>query len=215
MGNHDAGEPEHIVQAADEPQDDAHRDRIETDEGLVVNQDLRIHDNGARQGDAPDHAAGQFVGVEEGRAAQSHRLQLGQYQLANEPFRQIRVLAQREGDILEHAQIGEQGAVLKQHAHSPAQLIQLGAPQLRKILPRHLDRAARCRHLAGDQAQQSRLAGAARSHDGGNLAARDFHIQPGKYRAAAYRVFHITNFNDWRGLIQCADYAAELSIDEL
>ena len=38
-----------------------------------------------------------------------------------------RVLAQRKGDVLEHGQVGEQRAVLEQHAHAPAQRVQLVA----------------------------------------------------------------------------------------
>ncbi len=122
--HHDAGEAERVVQAANQAQDDAHRDRVEADEGLVVDQDLRVHDDRARQRDAPRHAAGELRGHQLRGAAQTDRLQLGEHQLADQPLRQIRVLAQREGDVLEHVQIGEQRAVLEQHAHAPAQHVQ-------------------------------------------------------------------------------------------
>ena len=38
---------------------------------------------------------------------------------------QVGVLAQRERDVLEHVDVGEQRAVLEQHAHAPAQRVQL------------------------------------------------------------------------------------------
>ena len=38
-------------------------------------------------------------------------------------FRQVGVLAHREGDVLEHVEVGEQRAVLKQHPHALAQRV--------------------------------------------------------------------------------------------
>ena len=52
-------------------------------------------------------------------------LQLHQHQIADQGFRQARVLAQRESHVLEHRIVGEQRAELEQHAHAPAQLIEL------------------------------------------------------------------------------------------
>ena len=59
-------------------------------------------------------------------------------------LRQARVLAQRKGHVLEHRVVGEQRAELEQHAHAPAQLVQLAVPQLMDGLAS--DRS-RCRAL--------------------------------------------------------------------
>jgi len=91
--NHDAGDAERIVQTPDQPQYDSQGNRVETDEWLVVDQDLRVHDDGSRQRDSPAHSARQFRGHEFGRAAEADCLQLREHQLTNEPLRQVGVLA--------------------------------------------------------------------------------------------------------------------------
>ncbi|MNP42878.1 hypothetical protein D3C76_1366690 [compost metagenome] len=45
--------------------------------------------------------------------------------------------AQREGDVLEHIEVSEQRATLKQHAHLLARVEQVAARQRRQILPRY------------------------------------------------------------------------------
>ena len=53
----DAADAERVVEAPDEPQHHAHRDRVEPDERLVVHEQLGIHHDRARERDAPRHAA--------------------------------------------------------------------------------------------------------------------------------------------------------------
>ncbi len=53
------------------------------------------------------------------------------------------------------------------------------------------------RDLAGDQAQQRGLAGAARPHDRGDPAARDVHVEAAEDRAAADRVSPDYEFQRW------------------
>ena len=81
--------PERRIERLDQPQDHAQRDRIQADERLVVDQQLRIHDDRPRQRHAARHAAGQLRGHQIRRAAQADRLQLHEYQLAQQRFRQI------------------------------------------------------------------------------------------------------------------------------
>ena len=64
-------------------------------------------------------------GISARGAAQADRVQLRQHDGADQALRQPRVLAQRERDVLEHVDVGEQRAVLEQHAHAPAQRIEL------------------------------------------------------------------------------------------
>ena len=55
------------------------------------------------------------------RAAQADRVELHQHQVADQLVGQVGVLAQRERDVLEHRQVGEQRAELEQHADLAAQ----------------------------------------------------------------------------------------------
>jgi len=68
-------------------------------------------------------------------------MQLGEHQIAHESFRKPGVLAQRKGDVLEHVEVGEQRAVLEQHAHPPAQREQLPPAEARDVAALHQDPA--------------------------------------------------------------------------
>jgi hypothetical protein len=61
-----------------------------------------------------------------GRAAQAHGIELHQHDVADHRLGQVGVLAQREGDVVEHRQVGEQRAELEQHAQAAAQAVELG-----------------------------------------------------------------------------------------
>ena len=137
----------------DEPQDEAERDRIEPDERLVVEQNLGIHDDGARQRHAPRHAAGELRRHERRGAAQADCLQLGEHQPADQRLGQVGVLAHRERDVLEDVQVGEQRAVLEQHAHAPAQRVDSGTAESREILAEDQHPAAVGEGLRRDELQ--------------------------------------------------------------
>ncbi|MEJ0005239.1 MAG: hypothetical protein WDM77_02320 [Steroidobacteraceae bacterium] len=74
------------------------------------------------------------------------------------------MFTQREGDVLEHIDVSEQRAVLKQHAEAPAQRKQPAAVQTGQIFTEQLHLAALRIDLRGDQSQQGGLAGAAGTH---------------------------------------------------
>ena len=138
----DAGDAQRFVHLLDEPADHAHGNRIETHERLVVDQDVRIHDDGARERHAPRHAAGQFRRHEPRGATQSDRVQLGQHELAHQRLGQLGVRAHRKRDVFVDVFVGEQRAVLEQHAHAPAQreqfardIVETSSPNTR-TLPR-------------------------------------------------------------------------------
>src|SRR5690606_11142474 len=87
-------------------------------------------------------------------------------------------------------------AVLEQHAHALAQLVELALRQLRDVpaVDDHL--AAIGDGLARDELEQRRLAGAARTHDGRDLPARDLDIQALEYLARADRIVDIADLDD-------------------
>src|SRR5690606_9188952 len=116
-------------------------------------------------------------------AAQTDSLQLREYDVADERFRQSGMLAQRERHVLEHIEIREQRAGLEQHAHAQAQSVQLATAETRDIhaVEQHL--AAVWADLPRDQAQQRRLARAARAHDRRHAATVDGEVQAGGYDA--------------------------------
>ena len=66
-------------------------------------------------------------GISRAAPRRPDRVQLREHEVAHQPLRQPGVLAQREGDVLEHVEVGEQRAVLEQHAHLPAQRVELPA----------------------------------------------------------------------------------------
>ena len=85
-------------------------------------------------------------------AAQSDRLQLHEDQPPQQRLGQAGVFSDWKRDVFEHVEVGQQRAVLEQHAHAAAQGKQLAAPEPRQVVPEHADRTGRRRDLPGDQA---------------------------------------------------------------
>ena len=92
------------------------------------------------------------------------------------------MFTQRERDIFEHAEIGEQRAALKQHSHPLPQLVQVPPLELVNADAIHLDTSSVRPQLAADELQQGGLAGAARPHDRGDFPPRDIQIDLVKNR---------------------------------
>ncbi|MNV45566.1 hypothetical protein D3C71_1373690 [compost metagenome] len=87
---------------------------------------------------------------------------------------QTRVRTQRQGDVVGHAQVGQQAIALQQHANVLAHF-QQRAVAMRNVLTKQLHAAARRAQLAGQRCQQGRLAAAGRAEHGGDAAA--WHLQ--------------------------------------
>jgi hypothetical protein len=178
VGDDDRAAAQRIVELADQLADDAHGDRVEAGEGLVVHHQQRVERDGPRQRDTAGHAAGQFGGHQVLRPAQAHGIQLQQHQVADHLLRQIGMLAHLEGDVVEHRDIGEQRAELEQHAHAAAHGVKIVGIQFVDDLAVEAHRTLGGLQLAADQAQRGGLAAAALAHDGHHLAARDGHVDP-------------------------------------
>ena len=190
----DAGDAEGIV-VTDQPHDHAHGDRIETDERLVVDQQFRVHDDRAGQGHAARHAARQLRGHQVGGTAQAHGMQLGQHQLPQHRLRQAGMFADRERHVLEDREVGEQRAVLEQHAHPAAQTVEPPGVEAGDLLPEDHDAALIGGHLPGDEPQQGRLAGAARPHHRRDAAPARLEVDPGEDLACADAVVQSTDLH--------------------
>ena len=103
---------------------------------------------------------------------------------------QLGVLAQREGHVLEHRQVGEERAELEQHAHAPAQRVEAVGVELVHDLAGDAHRARARAQLPADEAQQRGLAAAAAAHDRDHLAARHAHADALEDRAPAVGKAH-------------------------
>ena len=172
MRDHDRGGAERVVQLADELPDDRERDRVEPGKGLVIEDEHRVEHQRAGERHAPRHAAGELRGHEPVRSAQPHGLELHQHEIAHHRLREAGVLAQREGDVLVHAHVGEEGSELEQHAHAPAHPVERMAIEPVHGLARDPHLARGRAQLASDDAKERGLAAAARAHDGDDLPAR-------------------------------------------
>jgi hypothetical protein len=133
----DGGRAERIVEVPDEAHDDAERDRVKAGEGLVVEDELRIESDRARERYAPRHAAGKLSRHELRRTAQPHRLELQHDQVMDQGLRKLGVLAQRERHVLVHRHVGKQRPELEQHAHAAAHAVQALAPLIGGQLAHH------------------------------------------------------------------------------
>ena len=116
-------------------------------------------------------------------AAQADGIELHHDQIANQLFRQVGMLANLEGDVVENGNVGKQRAELEEHAHAAAHGIEFGVPHPVHRPTVDLDRAAGWPQLAADQAQQRRLAAARPAHDRHHLAAREIHVDSVEDRA--------------------------------
>jgi len=205
VGDHDAGQAAGFVELVDQGHQDAHGNRVLPGEGLVVHDHHRVQGYRPGQGDTPRHAPGQLAGHEPAGPAQSYRFQLHEYQLADHGLRQSGVLAQRVGDVVEDVQIREQGATLEQHPHAGAQAIQFAVAQCVDIVPVHLDGARIRAELAADQLEQGGLAGPARTHHRGHLAAWDVQVDAVEDGAPATGEMEVADPDQGHGSARLAD----------
>ncbi len=87
------------------------------------------------------------------------------------------MLAQGEGDVVEHRHVGEQRAELEQHAHPATQRVQTVARLRADVLPVKQHLAALRTHEAADQPQHRGLAAPRTAHDRDHPAARKAQVQ--------------------------------------
>ncbi len=195
----DAGHAERVVELADQPRGHAHRDRIKAGEGLVIHDQLRIERDRARQRDAPAHAAGDLAGHQVACAAQAHRVELHQHEVADHWLGQVGVLAQGKGDVVEHRQVGEQRTELEQHAHAPTHRHQAAAVERADVGAVEAHLAGRGLDLAADQAQHRGLAAPGGAHQRDDRTARDHEIDIAQDDAIAIAAGHPAQLDQRRG----------------
>ena len=176
MRHKQAGQTHRIVQLANQPCRRAKRDRVQPRERLVVHDQFGIQGDGARQGNTPRHAARYLTRHQVARATQANRIELHQYDVANQAGRQVGVFAQGKRHVVEHAEVGEQCSELEQHAHAPACRVQSRLVQGADVcnaLRTIQEQFARLRtDLATDQTKDGGFSAARCTHQGRHLAAR-------------------------------------------
>src|SRR5574344_76354 len=176
MGYHDAGNAQRVVKQANQAHQNTLGDRVLTDKGLVIQQDLRIQRNGTGQRHAALHATRQLVRHQVNSPAQAYRLQLHQYDIANQFVTEPGVHTQWKSDVFEYVHIRKQRTALKQHAKLFARLEQPAPRQGSQILAIDQHPAAIRPELGSNQAQQGSLATTGRPHDACHLATRNAQI---------------------------------------
>ena len=166
MGHHHHGHAA-LGEVGHQRQDALDELRVEGGGGLIEEHHLRLHGQGAGNGDALLLAAGEVGRTRIGLVLEPHQVQLLQGLGPGLVRREFAELAQREGDVLHHGLVREQVELLEHHADPLAQLV-------RVVLQ---DRAAVQQDVAlirFDQAvhdpQQRGLAGAGGADDRGRGA---------------------------------------------
>ena len=177
VGDHDAGEPERVVELADEGHEHAGRDRVLAGQRLVVEDDLRIERDGPGERDAARHPPRQLARPQAAGVAEPHRLELEQRHVADRLLGQPGMLTERERDVVVDVEVGEEGAGLEQDPHPPAQRVEAGAREAVHVLAADQHAPAVRPELSPDELEQGRLAGPARTEHGGDLAPRHRHVE--------------------------------------
>ena len=105
-----------------------------------------------------------------------------------------------KGNVVEHAQVGEQGAELEQHAHAAPRRVEAVRIERADLLP--VERAVRLpgANLAADQPQHRGLAAAGGAHERRHLAARHGKAQVVEDAALAIAKAQVAAFNERRGV---------------
>ena len=145
VGDHDRGHPEIVRGAPYHLVDVLGRDRIEARRRLVVEQDLRTVDQGARQADAlalPARKLGRNLLFDPGDVGEVQPSQQIAHPFHDLVAREPVALDQREGDVLDDVHRIEQRRVLEHHAELAAQLAHLCVGERHDVLAVDPDLAA-------------------------------------------------------------------------
>src|SRR6266496_2915814 len=174
VGDDDDGDAEAPVQLRDQRVDATRDERIEVGGRLVEKQDSRIEREGARERRALDHSARKLGRKLDARV----RLEPGELELhRRNPFLifrwKLRMLAQRQHDVLGDRKRRKQCALLEQHADERS-LFGLTDAKHRLSVEEHL---ATIRTMeTGERLEQYRLARTRTAGDAEDLAALDIEV---------------------------------------
>src|SRR4051812_42881950 len=122
VGDHDVGAAVLLVDLLDQLAQQRGADGVEARVGLVEEHDVGVEHERAREAGALAHAARELVGHLVVRALEAHLAQAPRDDLLDLVLALVRVLAQREADVVEQVHRAEEGAVLEQDAELLAHL---------------------------------------------------------------------------------------------
>ena len=163
-----------LLEAAEGLHHELSRRGVEVARGLVGEDDCRVVDEGARDGDALHLASGELIGaVEEVLLGKSHRAQGLPGQKLALARRDVGV-DEREHHVSEHR--GARHEVERLEHEAQARRAHVGQVVVRELGDLHALEAIRAGGRAVEAAErvhERRLAGARRPHDGKKLSARD------------------------------------------
>ncbi len=129
------------------------------------------------------------------RIAQADGMQLHQYQIAQQAFRQVSILPQWKRDIVEDCQIRKQGALLKQHAHFATHGVHRIIIERVDHFAVNLDVTDLRTQLPTNQTQDRCLARSRPAHHGNHFPAWKIHLESRQNRALSIIEVQIANFN--------------------
>src|SRR5215217_4770729 len=197
LGGHDVVRDHHVgaavllVHLLDELAQQRGADRVQAGVGLVEQHDVGVEHERAGKAGALAHPAGELVRGLVARALEPDLAQPPHDDLLDLVLALVRVLAQRERDVVVEVHRAEQRAVLEQHAELLAHLEQLVVGHAR-------DRLAVHQHVALVGIEQpdhvldaDRLAGAGRAEDHRDLVVGDAEVEAAKDLVAAERLVHL------------------------
>jgi hypothetical protein len=177
--DHDHGQAEAALQAADQPVECRGADRVEAGGRLVEKQALRVKGERAGKTGALAHAAREFGRkLVAGVVRQADQGELERGQLLEQRLRQLQALAPWRLNVLRDGQRAEQGAVLEQHSLPCLQRVALRLTQSPDVLPEDLDLALLRAQQPEDVAQQDRLARAGAADHPEHLARMHLEVEP-------------------------------------
>ena len=171
VGDHDGAGFHRLGDLADEFGDDGEGDGVQSGEGLVVQDEVGVQGDGAREGDAPCHSAGEFGGMQQGGAAQPDGLEFEQGEVADGGEGEAGVLAHGEGDIVQGGEVGEQAVELEHHSDFAAEAVEFQAGHIGEVVSEDADFVGfGGEELPADVAQEGGFSAAAAAHDGDDFA---------------------------------------------
>jgi hypothetical protein len=151
-------------------------DRVQAGIGLVEEHDVRIEDECACEA-ALAHAARELIGELVARSVEADLTQALQRDLGDLVLALVGVLAQREGDVVEHRHRPEEGPVLEEHAELAAHPEQLVVGHRRHRLAVDEDVTLVGIEQADHVLDADALPGARRAEDHGDLALGQAEIE--------------------------------------
>ena len=191
VGDHDVGAAVLGVHLLDQLAEQRRAHRVETRVRLVEHDDLGLEHERAREARALAHAARELVRQALAGVGQADLVEALVDDVGDLLLGHLRVLAQRERDVVVDVHRAEQRAVLEQDPERPAHLEQLGRPQLGDRAAMHDDVALVGEQQADQVLDEHALARARRAEHDADHALRDTDVEAVENTGLAEALVHV------------------------